>query len=262
MCVYGVTRIGTGSLGASRFLPPLLEALQLTKPGLVFLSGAWGALYLLNRQTFTAPLTGRVLSVLLLVTALLGTGDAAAELAYLAIPKKEDLLDRGCCTVPFDSASDASALQPAPALLGAGQEHRLWFHYYAINIGMILALGGAALLGRRLRPIWLVPLLLYSVLSVAVSAVFLVEVAAPRLLRLPYHHCPYDLIPKAPESLVAIALYLFGAFAVGWAGVVAWLGVGPEARPLVPGMVQRFLRLALLGYLGSLVMTSVELALA
>ena len=142
MCVYGVTQVGTGSLGASGFLPPLLEALQLTKPGLVFLSGAWGALYLLNRKTFTAPLTGRVLSVLL-VTALLGTGDAAAELAYLAIPKKEDLPDRGCCTVPFDSASDASALQPAPALLGAGQEHRLWFHYYAINIGMILALGGA-----------------------------------------------------------------------------------------------------------------------
>ena len=39
MCVYGVTRVGTGSPGPSRFLPPLLQFLQLAKPALVFGGG-------------------------------------------------------------------------------------------------------------------------------------------------------------------------------------------------------------------------------
>src|SRR5258708_14307692 len=67
MCIYGVTRIGTGSLGLSRFLPTLVTTLQFVKPALLFLSGAWFVLHLLNRRTRTAPLTGRALSLLLLV---------------------------------------------------------------------------------------------------------------------------------------------------------------------------------------------------
>src|SRR3712207_9054229 len=31
MCIYGVTRIGTGSVGPSRFLPALVTTLQVTK---------------------------------------------------------------------------------------------------------------------------------------------------------------------------------------------------------------------------------------
>ena len=41
MCIDGVTRIGTGSLGASRFLPGLLTALQVFKPLLMLMGGAW-----------------------------------------------------------------------------------------------------------------------------------------------------------------------------------------------------------------------------
>ena len=32
MCIYGVTRVGAGSVGASRFLPGLVTALQVLKP--------------------------------------------------------------------------------------------------------------------------------------------------------------------------------------------------------------------------------------
>src|SRR5262245_51215368 len=51
MCIYGVTQIGTDSLGPSRYLPDLLRLLQLTKPALAFAGGAWFVLYLLNRRT-------------------------------------------------------------------------------------------------------------------------------------------------------------------------------------------------------------------
>ena len=105
-------------------------------------------------------------------------------------------------------------------------------------------------------------MLLGAVFSLTLNAVFLIEVAAPKLLHLPYHHCPYDLIPKVPESLVAVVLFLGGCFSVGWACVAGFVCDGPEARPLLPGMIRRLLLQGFFGYLGSVVMISLELALA
>jgi hypothetical protein len=259
MCIYGVTRIGLGSLGPARFLPALVTTLEATKPALVFLSGAWFVLYLVNRRTRTAPLTGRVL-LAVLAAGLLAVGDAAAEVAYLAIPKKEEVALYGCCT----GSSDPGAARFLPQAL-VGEEAVPWLYaaYFAANAGMVLALGVCARLARtRLPGRWLVPLLAGAAISAAVNGVFLVDVAAPRLLHLPYHHCPYDLVPKAPESLVAVALFLGGCFCVGWAWLVARLGRASEAAAFAPDAIRALLHLAFLGYLWSLLMTSVELALA
>jgi hypothetical protein len=261
MCIYGVTRIGTGSVGAARHLPRLVTALQVAKPALVFLSGAWFVLYLVNRRTRTAPLTGRVLLVLL-AAGLLAVGDAAAEVAYLGIPKKEEYPSEGCCTRAFDSAAGADRFLPAN-LLPEKDGRWLYGAYYGMNIGLMLAAGVCARLCRRGVPKgWLGPLLVAAVLAVAVNGVFLVEVASPRLIHLPYHHCPYDLVPLAPESLLAVGLFLGGSFAVGWACVAAWLGNRSEAAPLLPGTVGRLMSAASLCLLWSLVMMSVELALS
>jgi hypothetical protein len=261
MCIYGVTRIGTGSLGPARFLPPLVQTLQATKPALVFLSGAWFVLYLVNRRTRTAPLTGRVL-VVLLAAGLLAVADAAAESAYLAIPKKEQFLSAGCCTGIFDAEAHAARLLPQ-ALTPADAVPWLYGAYYTVNGGMVLGLALAARQSRTGLPAgWLGALLAGAVLSVAVNVVFLVDVAAPRLLHLPYHHCPYDLVPRAPGSVVAAVLFVAGFFAVGWACVAAWLGRDPEATPYLPAAVRRLLALGFNGYLLSLLVLSLELALA
>ncbi len=257
MCVYGVTRIGAGSIGPARFLPPLLTALQVAKPALVFLSGAWFVLYLINRRTETAPLTGRVIGVLL-AAGLLAAADAAAETGYLLIPKKEEFVSGGCCTVAFDGRPAGGGL-----FLGPDAAPRLTVVYYAVNVGTLMALAGSSFLCRtRSSPRWVAPLPALALLGLAVGGVFLVEVAAPRLDRLPYHHCPYDLVTRAPESLVAVALFFGGVFLVGWACVAAWLGGRGEAAQSLPEFVSRLLGLAFLCYLGSLIMTSVELALA
>src|SRR5262249_54979677 len=95
---------------------PLVVAVQAAKPALVFLSGAWLVLYLVNRRTHTAPLTGRVLAVLLPL-GLLALADAAAEGAYLAIPKKEVFPPSGCCSAGLDTAGGASRFLPT-ALVG------------------------------------------------------------------------------------------------------------------------------------------------
>jgi hypothetical protein len=263
MCIYGVTRIGTGSLGISRFLPTLVKALELLKPGLVFLSGAWFVLYLVNRRTHTAPLTGRVLA-LLVVVGFLAVADAAAEVTYLGIPKREVFLSAGCCTGALGSQEDASRFLPR-GLVGEGAEPWLCWAFYAVNLGMVLVLWACKRVCRRHLPVkWLLSLLGGSGLSVVVSTVFLVDVAAPRLLAnfLPHHHCPYDLVPQAPVSVAAMAIFLGGCFCVGWACVAGWLGRDAESRPFLAEVVGRLLHLAYLGYLGSVMMMSVELVLA
>jgi len=184
MCVYGVTRIGSGSMGPARFLPALLATLQAVKPLVVFTGGAWLVLHLLNRQTRTGPLTGRVVAVIL-ASALLALADAAAEAAYLAIPKKEDHLSGGCCLSLLDTASGPSRFLPAGLL---GGDARPWLHaaYFAVNAGLIVGLAGAARASRRGTPVgWLAPICCGAMLCIGVNALYLSEVAAPRLLRMP-----------------------------------------------------------------------------
>jgi hypothetical protein len=261
MCIYGVTQIGAGSVGSSRFLPDLVRLLQGTKPLLVFTSGAWFVLYLLNRRTRTAPLTGRIL-LLLIVFAALSVTDAVAETAYLVIPKKEETLSVGCCTAAFDRSARGSRFLPGVLV---EEQYRRWLcgAYYAVNLGVALALFAC----RRLRQRqdlggWTGPLLALLALSVGISGLFLIEVAAPVLLHLPYHHCPYDLLPRVPESMAPIALFVLGAFAVGWACSAQWGGRHEETETYLPIVEFNLLGLGLFGYLTSLFLMSIELALA
>src|SRR5262249_21703821 len=229
MCIYGVTQIGRDSAGVSRFLPGLLTALQVLKPAVVFLSGAWLVLHLLNRGTRTAPLTRRIL-FLLAFLGLVATVDAGLEAAYLVIPKKEELPDAGCCTGAFAESEHAARFVPK-ALLDEQHRPLLVAAFYGINLGMALTCLGLGTRPRRGGRAWSAALLLGALTALPVSAGFLVEVAAPTLLGLPYHHCPYDLVAAAPESLVGVALYFLGTFAVGWAFLAQWLGDCAETSP-------------------------------
>jgi hypothetical protein len=260
MCIYGVTRIGSHSLGVSRYLPTLLTALQVMKPVLAFLSGAWFVLHLLNRRTRSAPLTGRVLLVLL-ASALLATVDAATEVAYLAIPKKEEFLSAGCCTAAED-AGNTSRFLPGTLVADANLTW-LYIVYYVTNLGLAAALASCLRFhSREIAPVRLALLVLAMLATLIVNAVFLTDAAAPRLLHMPNHHCPYDLISQAPESLAAVALFLGGCFCVGWACVAGWLGADPESDRFLPTTIVRLLRVGLLGVLASLLLMSTDLALA
>jgi hypothetical protein len=258
MCIYGVTKVGLGSVGIARFLPRLVTALQWTKPGLLFLTGAWFVLYLVNRRTQTAPLTNRVLLVLA-VMGLIAAGDAAAEAAYLLIPKKEEFPSAGCCTV---ASADGVRFLPR-ALLDKSSYPWLSLGYYAGNALMIAILWTSIDGAGVSRPAkWLPALLLGALVMGPVSALYWTEIAAPALLHLPYHHCLYDVIPKVPESVVAMALAVLGSFAVGWACVVAWFARCAESEEHLNHELRRLLVLALAGYFGSVSMLTIELMLA
>jgi hypothetical protein len=261
MCVYGVTRIGTDSAGTARFLPGLLTVLQALKPALVFACGGWFVLYLLNRRTPTGPLLPRVF-VALVLCGLLTLADSSAELAYLAIPKKEERPTNGCCTGVFEEQATSWASLTAAA---GSPDGKPWLYaaYYVVNLGMIAALFRYAWPDRpTVSPARLGLLLTGAVVALVINSVLLVEVVAPTTLGLPYHHCPYDLMPSAPDVLVGIALFVVGTFAVGWACVAGWFARCADTGPFLAETVGWLLFVGLVCYLGSVVLLSLELALA
>src|SRR6516225_555396 len=232
MCIYGVTQIGKGSIGPARFLPGLLDALQLLKPALVFAGGAWLVLHLLNGRTYSGPLVGRV-NLLLLLLGILATADASAELAYLVIPKKEEFAVGGCCTQAFDVVSRKSRLLP-PEWVESAHRPLLYGLYFALNGATLLSLFGILRIGWTGKSLLILAIMV--VLTVGFNVLFLVEAAAPLLLHLPYHHCPYDLLPMVPESTIACGLFVLGAFAVGWACMASLLGSHAETDEVLPNL--------------------------
>ncbi|MFL5244980.1 MAG: hypothetical protein ACJ8FY_22995 [Gemmataceae bacterium] len=261
MCIYGVMQIGTGSEGTARFLPILLQCLQATKPLLVFLSGAWFVLHLLNRRTRTASLTNLVLAFIM-GAALMSLSDGVAELAYLAIPKKEEFAAAGCCTTILRESTDSFRFLPR-VYLGEYPDSLFYAAYYGINSFMVLGLGWVVFWARRSFVQSSLGILLSAgLISALVNWLFLGRVAAPILLHMPNHNCPYDLISEAPGSIVSFVFFVGGFYCLGWAGVARWLGMCHETKSFMNESIHRLLLLGLLGYLGSLVIMTVELALA
>jgi len=258
MCIYGVTRIGAGSAGASRSLPALLSLLQLLKPVLLFAAGSWFVIYRLHRESPDGTLL-RSLGVLAVVVGCLLIADAAVQSAYLVIPKRSESLSTGCCTVavsadrtPVASATDIDWLGGATGLSVLG---------FALTVGMALGV-------RRYRAArstswaWLPLIAGGAVAALWVNGVFLREVAAPRILGLPYHHCVYDLIPRAPEAIIGGGLFVGATFCVGWAIVAALLGRHAGGAPQSDIAVRRLMRGAQYGYLYSMLLFAVALAIA
>lgn len=254
MCIYGVMQIGTGSGGPSQYLPALLWHLQALKPALVFLSGAWFALYLVHRSSRTGPLLGRII-LLLVLLGIVALFDAAAELTYLLIPKKEVFPSAGCCTELFAHRRE---LASGP-LISDAQRVLLTSAFVVVHAVQMAILVAAARASGRWRSVFTVIALALAGVALAVGGRFLADVATPWLLQLPEHACPYDLLPLAPLAVAAVGLHFLGGFATGWASIVHWLGFHPEVAPTAPAQVRSWLRLALIAYVLSVATMVMEL---
>ncbi len=258
MCIYGVTKIGTGSLGVARFLPGLLLAIQLLKPLLLFLCGASFVAYWINRQTRAAALLRRVLASMLLVGAV-SLIDSALESAYVAVPKRENIPDVGCCT--------AAGAALHRRLIGASfvsDEHRGWLAaaYFGVHGLLIVGLAGRfTFWPRRSRPAGSNGLFIGALMAMPISFLFLIEIAAPTILHLPLHHCAYDLLARAPETVVGIGLFALGTFGAGWSWLATWFTKNPESAIASRQLADRTAFVALFGYASSLVLMSTELVL-
>ncbi len=261
MCIYGVTQIGVGSSGAGRFLPGLIAALQLLKPAAVFVSGVWWVLYRIQRGTQTGPLMGQIL-LTQFAFGVLALTDAVIEGAYLVIPKKEEFLLTGCCTSGVSGLSGRSTAWLATLSDGLGPTW-LSVAFYLVNLALVLGLWCfRGCCRRRENTPGMSLVLLGAVLAAPLTVAYLIEVAAPAVLRLPYHHCLYDLIPRAPDMVLAIVLFVMGTCCVGWASAVRWLADCPETKNLARSEQDWLLSTGASCYVGALVMTILEVHLA
>jgi hypothetical protein len=254
MCIYGITQFGRGMNGAVGWLPTLISVLQSLKPLLVFTAGGALVLYHFYRRLGTRTLLPRVAS-LLFVVAVFAMLDAATELSYLAIPKYEKVPSSGCCSALGIGVEEVQTISP--------REQVKWqWSYYGCHL-VIVGLLCHGTFKRRL-PAPTQPLLVsaMALVTFATSMHFLVDVASPRLLHLPYHRCLYDLVPGVPESGVALGFLLWGTFCVGWGAIIACLGRAPESVAAAAAEARRWYAYALVGYAGSVAMLSLDLWLA
>jgi hypothetical protein len=263
MCIQGVIRIGSESVGPSAHLPALVAAIQWTKPALVFLAGAWVVLHGADRGTRTSPLAGRLL-VVLGTLGMVAVADAGLLLGYLAIPKEERTRNVGCCNVVPAVAEPSRPLPLIDAANPTSAARVLTVIHFALSALLVLGLGVWAFrrAGTARAPRWAAALLAAAVLSVPVGLAFLSSVAAPALLHRPEHRCPYCVLAEAPESVVGIALFVFGAFAVGWAVLAAWGARHPETEPTLGREIRALVLMGLFGYAGAALFAAVGLGVA
>lgn len=260
MCIYGVTQIGAGSLGPSRFLPVLLNFLLWVKPVVIFAGGTSCVLYLINRRTQTSPILHRIIASLLL-TGVVTVVDSVVESAYLTIPNNEIRLDGGCCTDTLEPVRQRSQFSPG-ILTDDDQRPLLHLTYYVLNLTMILQLlSRLTVFKQPVGVSWNFLLYVCGIFTVPASMFFLNEIAAPGILGLPFHHCPYDLITAAPESVMAVFLFAGGFFCLGWAFVAGMQRATCETAEASRTYLEKLLFLALFGYAGSLLLMSIELVL-
>jgi len=252
MCIDGVVRIGASSANSASHLPGLVAFMEISKPALVFLAGSWLVVHLLMQSQRGGRLQ-RVSVATMLTFGLLGVLDGAAEGAYLVIPKQEQALATGCCTVDSQESVFANAGPREPsgrgpltvAFVAACAWVAFWVTASIRRIRMSQAAGYRLALAA-VGAAALIPL----------GAIYLREVAAPLFLQLPYHQCAYCLVGVAPEALVAVGLFSLATFAVGWAVIARGLDRSNQAIALP------LLRFARFGFLATLLMLGVRMATA
>lgn len=279
MCIYGVTRIGLGSQGAAGYLPGLLAFVQVLKPITLFASGSWLVVYLIDRRT-RAGQFGRVVLGAVAAFATLTAIESACEAAYLAIPKTEQHLDVGCCAVLFDQGGRALRFLPQGPL-GPSSHRWLATMFFGLHGGLAaLFLGIAYRAGRGTgeiesatprvpasqtrRAAWRgkaieASLVLGAAFSLVVSYFYLVEIAAPRILGLAFHHCLYDMLPQAPESILGIGLLALGAFAMAWSAVARGVVGEGDSREPAAHLATRLLFVSGVAYAAALVLLTLEM---
>ncbi|RJQ47945.1 MAG: hypothetical protein C4538_04675 [Nitrospiraceae bacterium] len=253
MCIFGVTQ----------FDPSMSNALQLLKPLVFFLIGGWLLLNQLDRRAETSPLFRRKFLFLHLISFMV-IADSVGDFIYFAGLKTEGSV--ACCTTFFDLPERATALLPL-SILGAEYERYMLPAYYSFNVMLVIFMAvsyrgvrniapdknnimGATLSGAVL-----------AALTAAVTIFAMFEVIAPRLMKLPYHHCIYCMWQYVPDSILITALFIIGVFLPCWALLLNMLGRHQETDATLRTYIMNIYFAGAVSLSASLLMVTLHLAL-
>ena len=231
MCIFGTTQV----------MPVLIRFLEVLKPILFFLIGAWFILYGIDRSTKTYSLTNRKFLFFWALCFLAGL-DAIGDMA-LAITYAPPGIPVTCCTVIGDIQFPVARIK-TPAILGTrgGELGTVLYHgIHLFTVGIIAVL----LMTRRWKAagkghvgsLWLS--LLLAIGGMVITCVAMVDRIGPALMKLPHHHCPYCLLQHVPVSIAFLSLELLGDFSLGWAFIAGTLGRTEETQAISSDTIRK-----------------------
>jgi hypothetical protein len=243
MCTLGVTRVQPG----------MVLALQWLKPVVLALLAGWWILTLVDQHAEAAPFQ-RLRALAIVPIALLALAECATEATYLA----SDKLGRPvtCCSQPDDLSGRAIASERSPlALAGFAAPEQTLAAYGLLNAAVV----ALALLWSRdsgaprapARGTWagvVAPFALaaLALVNLVVAQWTWLDAVAPRVLGLPYHHCIYEVVTRAPAMGLAAVLTIAGNLAAVGAPLLL------TARRRAPAAVDLLARRLLRGSAGAL----------
>lgn len=240
MCVYGVTKV----------MPITTTVIQAAKPAVVFVLGAWLLLEYVRRRSGLPPRRSRGMFALAAVAVMMAAAHGA-ELYYVL--NMESLNEVSCCSSYGQSAA-AKLQAPSYYLPWALPERARSITLTALFFAGIPLLALWLLVRapqRMARPKWSTPVQNAALLAASAGLGLacwwaIAEVFAPRLMRLPFHHCLYCLVMggRVPDAPLMVANLAVGLFCAGWAAV---LGTTLQSRALAPAASRLHRRVCMLG---------------
>lgn len=214
MCIFGTRNL----------LPELTRGLELTKPLLFYTGLVWLLLFRLERfgsRTETGIIARKSSLLLLCFCSIVGLVDSSGSIALWLQSSAE--LAVSCCTTITDIPSRFTVWVPE-SLFGPGYERLLWIMYFLSNAVLVFA----ALLTKKTLAanstiVWSLSALTFLVLVNCLVGIFaLIEVIAPRLMGLPFHHCLYCLVQNVADAPIFVSLFAIGNNMIG-AVLPLWL---------------------------------------
>jgi hypothetical protein len=250
--IFGVTQV-------KRILTGIAE---IIKPVSFFLVGAWLLLHLLDQRTQTSPLMGRKL-FFLSVAAIVVIAESLFDVVLMLKIAPGTMVS--CCTTVTDILERPTRLVPK-TVLGTGYESILGFGYYASNILLLVILGICL---RRLRTSSSSPrrpllgfVFLYAIFNAVLFLLTQIEVHAPKIMGLPFHHCLYCLWQYVPDTILMYILFILGTSAIGWAFLLDLVGRTGETIDALPGFLKILYGFSIFCLAASMIMNTVHLIAA
>jgi len=244
MCIFGVAQV---KVSLTRFL-------ELLKPIIFFLIGGWLILHVLDRATKTSPLMRRKLFVLSIIS-LLVLIDSLGDIFLILGIAPESLVS--CCTTVTDILNRPTRTAPA-SLFGPEYAQALQTLFFITHL-TLMGFIGVSLKFRIFRKPILGLVFLFAIMNAFLFLLSQVEVFAPRMMHLPFHHCLYCLWQYAPDSTLLFAFFSLGTFSVGWGFTTELFGSYRETADLLPVYLRKIYSFAFFFLSASLVMLIIHL---
>jgi hypothetical protein len=219
MCIFGVTQVKPG----------LTRFLELLKPINFFLIGGWLLLHFLDRGTKTSPLMRRKL-LLLSVIGLFVLFDSIGDILLMIRIVPESLIS--CCTTITDILNRPTRATPE-SIFGPEYAQPLQALFFITHLAL-MGFIGVTLKSKIFRRPILGLLFLFSLLNAILFLLSQIEVFAPRMMHLPFHHCLYCLWQYVPDSIIMYLFFILGTFSVGWGFTTELFGRHGETADLLP----------------------------